>query len=83
MLPTGLTYPLNWPLMYIGKDLKMYECIIVQVHFDDVDEYYTIDVLEGPFVGERQTVNQRLYSYVDVLNKDEIKRTFAKYTHQE
>lgn len=83
MLPTGLTYPLKWPLMYIGKDLKMYECTIEQVHLDDDDAYYTIDVLEGPFIGERQTVSQRLYSYVDVLSKDEVKRLFAKYTHQE
>jgi hypothetical protein len=83
MLPIGLTYPINWPVSYIGKDLKMYRSTIKQVHYDDVDAYYNIDVLEGPFIGERQTVSQRLYSYVDVLSKDEIKRTFAKYTHQE
>jgi hypothetical protein len=81
MLPTGITYPLKWALMYIGKDLKMYECIIEQIHFDDIEVYYTIDVLTGPFIGERQTVNQRLYSFVDVLNEDEIKRIFAKYIH--
>lgn len=82
MLPIGLTYPLRWPLMYIGKDLKMYECIIEQVHLDDVEVYYTIDVLEGPFIGERQTVSQRLYSYVDVLSKDEIHNMFAKYNQK-
>jgi hypothetical protein len=80
MLPIGLSYPLNWPILYIGKDMKMYKSVIRVAHLDNVDVYYTIEVFEGPFAGERQTVNQRLYSYVDVLSKDEIQNIFTKHT---
>ncbi len=46
---------------------------------DIEDTYYTIDVLEGPYEGERQTINERLSSYVDVLNNNEIKRIFKRF----
>ena len=82
MLPQGLSYPANWPLMYIGRDRKKYMCFIKKVHHDDIEDvYYTIDVIEGPFTGERQTVNHRLYSYVDSFSVDEIRTIFKKCSH--
>lgn len=79
ILPKGLTYPENWPAMYLAKDKQRYACHICNVHTDDIEPYYTIQVLEGPFVGERQTVPERLSSWVDTLNPKKIQRTFLKF----
>lgn len=79
MLPSGLTYPINWPLSYIARNSKKYRCIIKASHLDIEDVYYTIDVLEGPFEGERQTIAQRLTSYVDLLDRQEIQSIFKRY----
>lgn len=79
ILPKGLTYPENWPATYLAKDKQRYACIVCNVHTDDIEPYYTIQVLEGPFVGERQTVPGRLSSWVDTLNPKKIQRTFVKF----
>lgn len=79
MLPKGLTYPENWLATYIAKDNHKYACCISKVHMDDIEPYYTIDVLEGPFQGERQTVPERLTSYVDKLNRRKITKIFEEY----
>lgn len=79
MLPKGLTYPETWPAMYTAKDKKQYACCIAKTHLDDIDPYYTVYVLEGPFAGERQTVAERLSSWVDELRREEIKQVFLDY----
>lgn len=78
MLLKGLTYPPFWPLTYIGNDMKHYVCIIMQVHHD-TEPYYTVDVLEGPYCGERQTINERLTSWVDSLSIYEARKVFDDY----
>lgn len=83
MLPLGLYYPQHWPALYIGKDKQTYPCSVCKVHLDDIEPYYTIEVFEGPFKGERQTVPERLSSWVDTLPYEEIQQTFMKYTKQE
>ena len=82
MLPKGFSYPYNWPLTYIAGDNKEYTAVVKQIYFDDLEPYYTIDVIEGPYEGERQTVNERLHSYVDVLDKETITKTFLKFAQQ-
>lgn len=79
MLPNGLTYPIMWPATYIAKDRNKYACVVLAVHHDVVP-YYTVDVLEGAYTGERQTVNERLASWVDKLGFFEIQREFEKYS---
>lgn len=79
MLPQGLTYPTHWSAMYIARDKNKYACHIIKVHTDDIVPYYTIEVLEGPFEGERQTVPERLSSWVDKMKPKKIQRIFAKF----
>ncbi len=79
MLPSGITYPVHWPVSYIARDGKQYACTIIKVHFDDVDPYYTVDVLEGPASGERQTVSDRLSSWIDTYDPDFIRKTFYEF----
>jgi hypothetical protein len=79
MLPQGLTYPQLWSAMYIARDKQKYACIVSIVHTDDTEPYYTIEVLEGPFKGERQTVRERLSSWVDTLRPKKIRQIFADF----
>ena len=34
MLPNGLTYPSQWPAIYIANDKKKYACVIEKAHHD-------------------------------------------------
>lgn len=79
MLPLGLTYPKHWLLMYKANDNRAYACVIRSVHHDDGDAYYTIDVLEGPLEGERQTVRERLFSWVDTKCISQIQKYFEDF----
>lgn len=79
MLTKGFTYPVLWPVTYHGRDHKKYASAIDKVHFDDSEPYYTIQVLEGPYNGERQTVAERLSSWIDKRPLVEIKEHFDKY----
>ena len=79
MLPKGLIYPQTWLATYTAKDKQKYACCITKAHMDDIEPYYTIDVLEGPFQGERQTVPERLTSYVDKLSRRKIIKIFKEY----
>lgn len=79
MLPARLTYPLLWPVTYKGKDGREYASTVMQVHFDDIEPYYTINVLEGPYACERQTVKERLKSWVDDLDASQIKKEFERF----
>lgn len=79
MLPQGLVYPKHWSLMYKASDNKEYACVIRSVHHDDGDAYYTIDVLEGPYEGERQTVRERLFSWVDSQPISQIHKHFEDF----
>jgi hypothetical protein len=79
MLPDGVTYPILWPLLYRAKDGRKYACNVVGVHTDGIDPYYTIDVLEGPVTGERQTVTDRLSSWIDVYSIEKIRDSFNKF----
>jgi hypothetical protein len=79
MLPQGLTYPQLWSALYIARDQQKYACTVSKVHTDDIEPYYTIEVLEGPFIGERQTVPERLTSWVDKLRPKKIKQAFSNF----
>lgn len=79
MLPKGLVYPATWPAMYIAKDKKQYACYVAKAHLDDIEPYYTVCVLEGPYAGERQTVGERLTSWVDTHSRENIKKILSDY----
>lgn len=81
MLPQGLYYPKHWLLMYKANDQKEYACVILSVHHDDGDAYYTIDVIEGPYEGERQTVRDRLFSWVDTEPVSKIYKYFEDFRY--
>jgi hypothetical protein len=81
MLPPGLSYPPLWAVTYKPKDNKSeYPCVILQVHRDDIEPYYTIDILEGPMAGERQTVRERLHSWIDTKKPVKIQEIFKEFT---
>jgi hypothetical protein len=81
MLPLNLYYPIHWPLMYKARNNKEYACIICSVHHDAGEAYYTIDVIEGPYKGERQTVRERLYSWVDMKPISKIHKYFEDFRY--
>lgn len=80
MLSSDLTYPTLWPVTYTSQNGKMYASTVMKVHFDDVEPYYTIEVLEGPSQGERQTVQERLSSWIDKCSVMEAKKVFSEFT---
>ena len=45
---------------YRAPDGTDHVACVLAVHVDDATPYYTIRVFEGPYAGERQTVEDRL-----------------------
>lgn len=77
----GLTYPKNWPLLYIDSKGKKRRALVLDIHILDGTPYYTIRILKKPDQ-EKQTINERLVSYIDSYDHDEIRKTFDKWTYE-
>lgn len=80
-LPVGLVYPKGWPLLYIDSNGKKRRALVLDAHVLDGTPYYTICVLKKPDQ-EKQTVSERLESYIDTYEFDEIRKTFDKWVYE-
>jgi hypothetical protein len=48
MLPPQFLYPVGYPVTYLTRTGKRLLAAIRAVHTDDVEAYYTVEMLEGP-----------------------------------
>lgn len=77
-LPSNLNYPIGWPVIYTDSKGKTRKTIILGVHNEDGQPYYTIK-MRSKKLPEKQTIGERLSSPVDELSVDEITKTFAEF----
>lgn len=77
-LPNGLVYPKKWPVIYVDSNGKKRRAIIRDIHIQDQHPYYTISLVRELDI-EKQTINERLESYIDDYKYDDIQKIFARW----
>jgi hypothetical protein len=78
-LPLPLAYPPGFPVTYQPAGGGAEAACIEAAHCDGTEPFYTVRLIERDTLVERQTVRERLSSWVDALPVPAILRHFAEF----